>query len=82
MEVKEVAEYSLPMNNPAKAVKQSIAGFRPRTTRHFSFGKSAQNHSRPCAASSRFLQETNSGFQNRESQIYYNSILLRFPKSQ
>jgi len=26
------------------------AGFRPRTTRHFCFGKSAQNHFRPCAA--------------------------------
>ena len=28
----------------------SYAGFRPRATRHFCFGKSAQNHFRPCAA--------------------------------
>ena len=27
-----------------------MAGFRPRTTRHFCFGKSAQNHFRPGVA--------------------------------
>jgi len=31
-------------------LKVFYAGFRPRATRHFCFGKSAQNHVCPCAA--------------------------------
>ncbi len=51
-----------------------LAGFRPRTTRSFCFGKRTQNHFRPCAASSRSLRH------RTESRWLGNSLRSNSPR--
>jgi len=53
------------------ACKNYYAGFRARATRHFCFGKSAQNHFCPCAALQRMVKKFASKAAGREKGEAY-----------
>jgi len=63
------------------------AGFRPHTTSHFCFGKSAQNHSCPCTApwGSLHLRIELNGSETRSAQTVFakeSNSILRFRRAQ
>ena len=55
---------------------RALRGFAPRATRHFCFGKSAQNHFRPCAALQRMFKKfVQQGRRKRKARGVLNSTL-------